>query len=630
MFTDYSVDSNSDMLFVIDQNQLINDINDVALEALGASWEACAGKSICEVLSRKDAYVELACRLEEVIRNTLGCGQSKATEVVNGAFRYLCLINPVPGQDGSISKAFVVVKEHGLMIFEKTNSKEHLFSGFLLDYLPEPAVIVDSTGILIMWNKHMREKILGRSERDMQDCNILDAVYWEDRNVLRETLKDIFQEGNTQHIDTRLLVCGGPKLYWKRFYGKSFDAGDSQYALIIGVDVDPRMMCEQAVTDTLVLWTDILMVWNIGLFELDIENGNVLQSAEHARIFGYETIGQDWTISKFLEHVVDEDRDRVGQLVIDGMDSKCRTLFDCRIRKADGEIRWIKVAASPKIDQSGNPFRLHGFVEDITDLRASLMERRSSEENIEDLRKMEFVGQIAGMVTHDINNVLNAIMANTEVLLDMLGEDWLYAEYLSSIKYSVASSSEMLRNLLTSLRNGRYGHESKTIDLNSEIKKLYPLLRSAIKRDIELILDLSEKPLLVSMAPFQLLQVVINLCINARDSIAGHGTIMISTKEVGMLAEIERFFPEDTEGEIVELVISDTGCGIDSKLLSDIFQPYYSTKDIGNRGGLGLASVNTIVTQNHGYIKCSSCIGVGTAFSIYFQCRQDLQEGFEE
>lgn len=228
---------------------------------------------------------------------------------------------------------------------------------------------------------------------------------------------------------------------------------------------------------------------------------------------------------------------------------------------------------------------------------------------------MESVGRLAGGVAHDFNNMLAVILGRTEMmLLNTKPEDQNYAG-LTEIHSAAVRSSNLTKQLLAFAR--RQTIAPVVLDLNRNIELTFKMLNRMIGEDIHLSWKPGDGLWPVKIDPTQLDQILINLGLNARDSIEHTGTITFETSNV----EIDQAYcikhVELKPGAWVQLTISDDGCGIDRQTLAFIFEPFFTTKEVGKGTGLGLATVYGIIKQNNGFINVYSEPGRGTSFKIY-------------
>ena len=251
-----------------------------------------------------------------------------------------------------------------------------------------------------------------------------------------------------------------------------------------------------------------------------------------------------------------------------------------------------------------------------------ITERKKAEADQENLRgqliqaqKMESVGRLAGGVAHDYNNMLSVIIGFTEFALDKTAPDDPIREDLKEVLEAARRSKDITRQLLAFAR--RQTIDPVVLDLNETVEAMLKILRRLIGEDI----DLSWKPgpgrMPVLMDPSQFDQLLANLCVNARDAIGGVGKLTIETDHVHFDEEYCATHVGFTPGQFVLLAVSDDGSGMDRETLEHLFEPFFSTKRVGEGTGLGLATVFGIVKQNDGFINVYSEPGKGATFRIY-------------
>jgi CheY-like chemotaxis protein len=228
---------------------------------------------------------------------------------------------------------------------------------------------------------------------------------------------------------------------------------------------------------------------------------------------------------------------------------------------------------------------------------------------------MEAVGRLAGGVAHDYNNMLGVIIGYAELALDKVAQDDPLHADLTEIISAANRSADITRQLLAFAR--RQSVTPRVIDLNDTVEGVLRMLRRLIGEDIELRWQPKGKLWTIKIDPAQVDQILANLCVNARDAIAGVGKIVIQTDNVCLERAFFEDYPDPVSGEYVLLVVSDDGCGMDKSILSQIFEPFFTTKGVGQGTGLGLATVYGIVRQNDGFINVYSEPGMGTTFKIY-------------
>ncbi len=273
-----------------------------------------------------------------------------------------------------------------------------------------------------------------------------------------------------------------------------------------------------------------------------------------------------------------------------------------------GKVRNYRVVSSPIFDASGAVTAAIEMVEDIT-------EKLSLESQLRQAQKMEAVGHLAGGMAHDYNNMLSVILGYSELALGKIGPAHALHDDLQEIHSAALRSAGITRQLLAFARKQTI--MPQVLDLNETVENMLKVLRRLIGEDIDLawLPEVGECP--VKMDPGQVDQMLANLCVNARDAIADVGKITIET---GLAAFDESYCAEHAGtvlGDYVLLAVSDDGCGMDNDVLSQVFEPFYTSKQVGKGTGLGLSTVYGIVKQNNGFINVYSEIGQGTTFRIY-------------
>lgn len=276
-----------------------------------------------------------------------------------------------------------------------------------------------------------------------------------------------------------------------------------------------------------------------------------------------------------------------------------------RHRKKDGTTIDVEITSYP-LSFAGREARLV-LANDITERKQAEDALHRSEEQLRQSQKMEAVGKLAGGVAHDFNNLLTAITGHSEMCLRRLkAEDPLYRR-VEQIKKAGDRAAALTRQLLAFSRKQIL--QPEVIDLNQIVVELNKMLQRLIGEDIDLLLGLGPDLGKVKADPNQLGQVLMNLSVNARDAMPKGGKLTIETSNVHLSEEFATNHISVPAGHYVMLAVSDSGCGMDSETQARIFEPFYTTKDVGKGTGLGLSTVYGIVQQSGGSIWVYSEIG---------------------
>ncbi|MCL7488368.1 MAG: PAS domain S-box protein [Desulfobulbaceae bacterium] len=277
-------------------------------------------------------------------------------------------------------------------------------------------------------------------------------------------------------------------------------------------------------------------------------------------------------------------------------------------KRKDGTFFTEDATISPVRDAAG---RIVNYVAVKRDISENLLLAAQFQQ----MQKMESVGRLAGGVAHDYNNMLSVIIGYTEMAMDKASPpDPLHSD-LQEILKAATRSAEITRQLLAFARKQTIS--PKVLDVNSTVEGMLKMLRRLIGEDIDLSWQATSSLRPVNMDPTQFGQILANLCVNARDAIAGVGKVTIETGMVTFDAEYCDDHAGFVPGEFVMLAISDDGCGMDRETIDNIFEPFFTTKDAAQGTGLGLATVFGIVKQNNGFVNVYSEPGKGTTFKIY-------------
>ncbi|MBU1410857.1 PAS domain S-box protein [Myxococcota bacterium] len=270
---------------------------------------------------------------------------------------------------------------------------------------------------------------------------------------------------------------------------------------------------------------------------------------------------------------------------------------------------------------SGVPFVHDGldgalvFARDISLRKRNSDEREKLRLQLARAQKLEAVGRLAGGVAHDFNNMLGVILGTGELMLEQVPEGSALREDLEAILTAARRSADITRQLLAFSRKQTIA--PRAMDLNAAVQDLLKMLRRLLGEDVDLAWMPAPGLWNVKLDPSQLDQLLANLCVNARDAIAGVGRITIESANVTFdEAYCENHFGF-TPGDFVMLGVSDDGCGMSPEVLEHIYEPFFTTKKAGEGTGLGMATVYGIVNQNEGFINVYSEPGSGTTFRIY-------------
>ncbi len=338
-------------------------------------------------------------------------------------------------------------------------------------------------------------------------------------------------------------------------------------------------------------------------------------SPGYERIWGGTRDGIYERPETWAETIHPEDRERMDQAI------RARATTDqfdeiYRIIRPDGHVRWIRDRAFPVKDAAGHVTRIVGVAEDIT-------EHRQLEEQLLRTQRMEAIGTLAGGVAHDLNNILAPTLMAADLIRHKM-TDPHGLQLVDMIEQSMRRGAGIIRQMLLFSRG--VGGQRTSVQLRHLVQEIETLIRETFPRDITLCLEIDKDLRPVVADATQLHQVLINLCVNARDAMAGGGTLTITVGNVMLGPEAVKPHSQSRPGWHVLLAVTDSGCGIPQGIQDRIFEPFFTTKEVGKGTGLGLSSVLGIVRSHGGFVAVQSAPGCGATFNVYLPAQGETSE----
>jgi two-component system cell cycle sensor histidine kinase/response regulator CckA len=479
--------------------------------------------------------------------------------------------------------------------------QERDFIDTMLDSIPGMLYVYDDTGHLVRWNKQ-HEDMTGYSAAEMKGMHVLDwfGGYEPDTSYISKAVSDIMEKGRGE-VEANLIAKDG-KAISMYFTGVRLNIAERFYFTGIGIDITERKRAEETLRNSEAMLKSVFQAIPVALITVDANRIITKANDFNFVTFGYrpdELIGCGPNMFYFN----DEESRKVTEILT----SASTSIAEARMKKKDGSEIWALLCRSSLNTENG----FAGAVVTALDITA----RKALEERLRQSQKMEAIGQLAGGVAHDFNNMLQAIIGYTDMVLFEIGPDDKNREKLMEVYKAGQRAAALTRQLLAFSR--RQVLQLGPLDMNHVIEDVLKMLRRLIGENIELVVNQCQKIWTVNADRSQMEQVLMNLCVNARDSMPEGGRLSIETDNLVLDADYCAQNNWAKPGRYVRFSVADSGCGMDPETRSKAFEPFFTTKEEGKGTGLGLATVYGIISQHEGLINIYSEVGNGSRFSIY-------------
>ncbi len=346
----------------------------------------------------------------------------------------------------------------------------------------------------------------------------------------------------------------------------------------------------------------------IGVFAWNLETGVNTWTPKMEQLYGLPVGAFARTQPAWENLVHPEDRAGAVELVKQAFETGAPTEGEWRVVWPDGSVHRLSALWQVFKDAEGTPVRMTGVNIDITD-------RRAAEERLQRADKLESIGSLAGGMAHDYNNLMSIILLHADTAIEELSIGASAVDSVAAIRDAAERAVELGRQLMAF--SSKQVLQTQVLNINSVTAETKKLVQRLIGDDVTVTFNPGSGLGLVQADRGQLVQIIMNLAVNARDAMPHGGAFIIETANVEFDASEARLNSGERPGPYVMLAVRDTGFGIDKATQARIFEPFFTTKEIGKGTGLGLSVVYGIVKQSGGFITVSSELGHGTEFRIY-------------
>ncbi|MBF0496538.1 MAG: PAS domain S-box protein, partial [Deltaproteobacteria bacterium] len=484
----------------------------------------------------------------------------------------------------------------------------------LFEYHPDGVCSFDLMGKFISVNAGM-EKLTGYRSEDL----------------VRMSFFDILAAMEMKRVEAHFqkVVNGTPQKFQATGIRKDQSRFDANITIIpivvdhniVGVygickDITDSRRAEEALKSSESKLARASYMAHVGHWDWNLRTGEIHWSDEVYRIFGYEPKSINPTYAIFFQTIHPDDLERVKTAIEPKRRDETPCDIEFRFFRQDGTMGYGHVLGESVIDEA-QPIRVTGSLQDISNLRRAEEARKKLEFQLIQAQKMEAIGTLAGGISHDFNNILSTIIGYTEMTRDDLITT-PHAQDLDQVLKAAYRARDLVKQILMFSRMRNQQDALVPVEIAPVVKEALKFLRASLPSTIEIRQKITVEDGLALADPTQIHQIVVNLCTNAAHAMRERGGILeIGLKKVDFYSETITGYPELKPGSYLKLTVSDTGHGMNTATMERIFDPYFTTKSVGEGSGFGLAVVHGIVKRHNGTIAVYSEPRQGATFHIY-------------
>jgi PAS domain S-box-containing protein len=571
--------------------------------------------------------------------------QAPQQEIRTIASRFNTMAHRIRSRERSLKKVNIrlemEIAQHREAESALLNSQEELNS--IIRSTPDVIYRLDTVGRFTFVSDAIRR--YGVRPEELIGQPFLDFVHEDDREAARYRIN---QRRTGSRSTKRLIIrafgdYGNSKMNHPQALERDpvflvdaeglYVSGDSDVKVFVGTQGVARDVTEQREMesarreseDRLLL---ALEVSSAGIWQLDLKSGAFLADDRIYALLGYS----EADLIDGLRFVRDKTRPETWQTIrrkfnrhVTGMVSMFDHEFN--LQSQDGQWKWFHTKAKVvRFDKDGHPETMVGIIIDTSDRKESEAERERLELKLQQAQKMEAIGTLAGGIAHDFNNILGAILGYAQLTQMHTATDQRVQGYIGNIFKASERAKSLVEQILTFTRQGK--SQKVPSDIAIVVKEVVKLLRATIPSTIAIVQKIPANLGTVMADQTQIHQVLMNLCTNAAHAMDARGGQLTVALEAHTVDAPAAAAGEDdlAPGRYLKLSVSDTGAGIDKSVLDRIFDPYFTTKSVGEGTGMGLATVHGIVSDHGGRVTVDSVPGEGSVFSVYFPVLENLAE----
>ena len=489
----------------------------------------------------------------------------------------------------------------------KQDEKALKESKMFLDNMSDIAYMADAQ-LNVVWVNSAIERITGLPPEEIIGKPFLPLFIEADRASLMDVYKRTLLG---ESLENTLTFTSGVTCHFTSL-PKRNAKGEIIGTFGVARDITERLIAQKALQVSEDRLKKAQEAAGIGNWEYDMSTGRVWGSEEVFRIYEIERTSEYLPLDEVENHIIEAER--VNQALVDLITKGDDYDIEFQITQKNSQrLLTIHSIADLIKDDEGNPVKVLGVIQDVTDKKVKEQEHIKLLAQLQQAQKMEAIGTLAGGIAHDFNNLLMAIQGRASIMLMNKDSSHPDIRHLKGIEDDIESAADLTRQLLGFARGGKY--EVRPTDLNEVIKKQNRMF-GRTKKEISIRGKYEKDLWSVEVDRGQFEQVLLNLYVNAWQAMPGGGDLYLKTENVTInRTDVKPFSIEP--GRYVKISVTDTGVGMDKKTREKIFEPFFTTKEMGRGTGLGLASAYGIIKNHGGFINVYSEKGHGATFNIY-------------
>lgn len=597
----------SDSVLILSPSHEILFANPASEKITGLTLDELTGRLCHEIFHESDAPPE-ECPMTRLLASEQPQTMEMEMQVVSGSF--LVTVAPLFDSQGKLSRVIHIAKDiterkQAEREIRESESKYRSLFESMSEAFAYHRMIYDDDGRpsdfeFLEINKAF-EEFTGLKENDVIGSRVTDLI-----PGIREADPDLIRiygevASTGKEVSFDLYFEPLKKWYWISAYSPKRD-----YFVVVFNDVTERKMTEENLRRSEEKYRTLFEESKDVVFISSSEGRFLDINAAGMELFGYFSKEELLKVDMARDIYEDPAEGKAFQQQLE--DKGFVKDHEIQMVKRDGARLHVLVTATAETDESGNIITYRGILHDMT-------EHRILEQQLLRAQRMESIGRLAGGVAHDFNNFLTAVVGYIDMAMMELGEDSEACNDLAEARRAAERAANLTRQLL--LFSRRETMDLKPVSLNAVISDLLKMLSQLLGEKYEVLVN-TDRDLWPARADIgHLEQVLMNLCVNARDAMPDGGTITIKTVNASINKKYSELHSGACAGKFVHLSVTDTGVGMDDETISHIFEPFFSTKEAREGTGLGLSVVYGIVNQHGGWVEVNSAPNAGSTFDIF-------------